>query len=100
MPFSIGYMFLSMTKMQADFIIFSGVKIYKNAQSKISTTGSNVFEFFCVPLYIDYCSDLYKKRQVASTYDTHVDNKVWSFCLIFLNYACNTYTHIQTQTNH
>ena len=46
-------------------------KIFKKLE--IPPIGRNVLEFFCVPLYTDFFSDLYKKFQEASTYDTNVE---------------------------
>ena len=38
--------------------------------------GRNVLEFFCVPLYAEFLSDLYEKFQVASVYDTNVEYQI------------------------
>ena len=52
-------------------------------EEEIPSSGYNVLEFFCVP---DYLSDLRKKFQVASTYDTKIEYHIWNFCdNLFLN---------------
>ena len=40
---------------------------------EVPSIGLNVLEFSCVPLYTEFLSDLNKKFQVASTYDTNVE---------------------------
>ena len=49
--------------------------------------------FGCVPLYIDCLSDLHKKLQAASTYDTNVEYQIKFFC--FLITTANRHTHDQ-----
>ena len=51
-------------------------KYTKIHKQEIPTIGHNVFEFFCVCLYTEFLSDLYKKFQVASTYDTNAETKL------------------------
>ncbi len=65
---------------------------------EIPPIDRNVFELFCVSLYTDYESDLYKKFQVASPYHVHSEYQVWSsYYYLFLSYADNR--HTDTQTN-
>ena len=50
-------------------------------------------------LYTEFLPDIYKKFQVASTYDTNVDYQMLSFCRnLFLSYAhkrhIDKHTHI------
>ena len=67
---------------------------YIKMHIKILSIGRNVFELFCVTLYTDYLSDLYKKKlQVASTYDTNVEYQIWSFFYTFFSYRDKTHTH-------
>ena len=47
--------------------------IHKHA---IPSIGLNILEFFCVPLYTEFFSDLYKKFQVASVHDTNVEYRI------------------------
>ena len=61
----------------------------------ISSIGLNVLEFFSVPLFTEFLSDLYEKFQVASAYDANVEYKICCFCfLLFLSYADNRHMHI------
>ena len=72
---------------------FKYAKIHKK---EIPSTCRIVLEFFCVPLYIEFLSDLYKKKksQVASTYDTNVECQIRRFCCnLFWSYAVNSHTH-------
>ena len=43
---------------------------------EIPSVGRNVIEFFCVPLYAEFLSDLYKKFQVAAIYDRNVEYEI------------------------
>ena len=45
-------------------------------QQEIPSIGFNVLEFFSVPLYKEFLSDLYKKFQVASVCDTNVEYQI------------------------
>ena len=55
---------------------------------EIPSKSLNVLEFFCVPLYTEFLTDLYKKFQVASVHDTNVDYQIWRYCCnLFLSYA-------------
>ena len=55
---------------------------------EIPPIDHNVFELFCVSLYTDYESDLYKKFQVASPYYVNSVYQVWfSYYNLFLSYA-------------
>ena len=57
-------------------------------RQEILFIGRNILEFFCVPLYTNYWSNLYKKFQVASTHDTNVEYQIWSlYYHLFLSYA-------------
>ena len=38
--------------------------------------GHNVLEFFCVPMHIEFSTDLYKRFQVASVHDTIVEYQI------------------------
>ena len=40
---------------------------------EIPSFGLNLLEFFCVPLYTEFLSDLHEKFQVASVYDINVE---------------------------
>ena len=59
-----------------------------------------MLEFFCVPLYIEFLSDLHEKFQVASIYDTNIECKIWNFCCnLFLRCAEIRRTHKPTAKN-
>ena len=45
-------------------------------QQEIMFIDRNVLEFFCVPLYTEFLSDLHKKFQVASVHDTNVECQI------------------------
>ena len=47
--------------------------MYENSLTRNFIDGLNVLELFCVTLYTDFLSNLYKKFQVAFTYDTNVE---------------------------
>ena len=50
-------------------------------------------------LHGDYLSDLYKKFEVVSTYDTNIEYYAWSFCCNwFLIYADNIFTQTHRET--
>ena len=51
-------------------------KYIKMCEQEIPSIDRGVFEFFCVPLYTHYFSDLYKKFQVAFSYDTQVEHQI------------------------
>ena len=54
-----------------------------------------VLEFFCVPLYTDYLSDLHRKFQIASSYDTDLKYQICTFChCLFFSYVDNTHSHL------
>ena len=75
-------------------------KYIKCAKHVIPSIDHNVLEFFCVPLYADYSSDLHKKFQVASVYDTNIEYQILCFCCsLFLGYADNRHTDTQTRTH-
>ena len=44
--------------------------------NKKSTTGHNVLEYFCVPLFTEFLSNQYEKFQVVSIYDTNVEYQI------------------------
>ena len=44
----------------------------------------NVLQFFCVPLKTDCLSDLHKKFQVASIYDTNVKYQIQRFIYLYI----------------
>ena len=47
----------------------------------------------CVPLYTEFFSNLHKKFQVTSTYDSNVEYQVWRFsCSSFLRCVGNIHT--------
>ena len=46
--------------------------------------GCNALEFFCVPLYTNYLSNIHKKFQVTATHDINVEYHIWSFHYFFL----------------
>ena len=48
-------------------------KYIKMYEQQISFVGRNVLEFFCVPMYTDYLSDLLKKFHLASTCNKNVE---------------------------
>ena len=52
------------------------LNIRKFINTKFRPLGRNVLEFFCVPLYTEFLSDLYKKFQVASVHDTNVEYQI------------------------
>ena len=45
-------------------------------QQEILPMGGNVLEFFYVPLYIYYFSDIHKKSQEASIHDMKVECQI------------------------
>ena len=58
----------------------------KYSRKEIPFRGRHVLEFFCVPLYTDYGSDVPKKFLVTSAYDSNVKFQTWSFCFnLFLS---------------
>ena len=61
-------MFISLYLVQSKY-----TKIFKK---EIPSIGRNVLEFFCVSLYTEFLSDLYKKFQVASVHDTNVEYQI------------------------
>ena len=64
---------------------------------EIPLVGRNVLEFVCVPLYIDYLSDLHIRFQVASTDDINVEDQIWCFCYNFC-FGVMLIKHKQTRT--
>ena len=55
--------------------------------------GLNVLQFSYVPLHTEFLSDLYKKFQVASVYDTIVEYQIGCFCsYLFSSYTDNKNT--------
>ena len=81
-PYSAVFIFLSMLEMYA------------------SSIGCNVFEFFRVPLYTEFLSDLYKKFQVASRYGTDTKFDVFAIiCILVMLITENTHTRTNTRTN-
>ena len=80
------YMIVSLCFIQPKFTKIQWQEIY--------FIGWNVLEFFCIPLYTAYLSDLHKKFQISSTHDTKVEYKIWSlYYNLFLSYAGKTHTH-------
>ena len=74
MPYSIVYVFLTMAHVYVNFFyIYPQSKYKKIHYREISSIGLSVLEFFCVPLYTEFLSDLYKNFQVASVHDTTVE---------------------------
>ena len=68
-------------------------------KQKVRFKSHNVLKFFSVLLCTDYLPDLIQKFQVASTYDTSIKYKIWSFCFyLFLKYADKRYKHTNIQT--
>ena len=58
----------------------------------------NALEFFCMPRYTEFLSNLYEKFQETSVYDTNVEYQNWCFCCyLFLSYADDTHTYIYTE---
>ena len=53
-------------------------------------------EFFCVPFYTEFLSDLSAKFQVASTHDINVEYQIWSFAVICFWAVLITDTHRHT----
>ena len=43
---------------------------------EILSISLNVLEFFCVPLYTEFFSDLHEKFQISSVYDTDVEHEI------------------------
>ena len=43
---------------------------------EIPSIGLNVLELFCVPPNSEFLSDLHKKFQIASMYDTNVEYQI------------------------
>ena len=87
--------------MYVHFFIYSVVKIHhyftfrhaKINEQEIPSMRRIVLELFSDPLYIEYLSLLYRKFQVASTYDTNVECQILRFCCnSFLSYADNRHT--------
>ena len=76
MPCSVAYISLNMTKMCVNFIMFNAVLVQpKCAKIQLQETfsaGLNALKFFCLPLYTEFLSDLYKKFQVAFTHNKNV----------------------------
>ena len=71
MPHSVVSVILSMAKMYVYFILYLVQSKYtKKSIHEIPSIGRNVLELFCVPLHTEFSSDLYKKFQAASIYDT------------------------------
>ena len=73
---SVVYMFLTIAKMYVNFIILAQSKYTNIHQQENPSIGCNALQFFCVPLYTEFLSDLYKKFQVASTYYTIVEYQI------------------------
>ena len=48
-------------------------KYAKIQLQEIPSISLNLLELFCIPLYTDFSSDLYKKFQVTFIYDTNVE---------------------------
>ena len=67
-------------------------KCTKFHKEEIPSISRNVLEFFCVPLYKEFLSDLCTKFQVASIYDKNIQWKIRRFWCNF----CNRHTHIHT----
>ena len=58
------------------FLYLPQSKYKKIHYREISSIRLSVLEFFCVPLYTEFLSDLYEKFQVASVYDTNVKYQI------------------------
>ena len=77
------------------FKIIIKSKYTKLYYQEIRPLGSNVLQSFCVPVY--YLSNLHKKFQVISAYQTNVEYEIWSsWHNLLLNYLYNSLTHIPT----
>ena len=48
----------------------------KNSIARKSLQGRSALEFFCVPLYAKFLSDLHEKCQVVSPYDTNEEYQI------------------------
>ena len=71
-------------------------KYPKMHQQEILSIDHNVLEFFWVSLNTEFLTDLYKKFQVVSMYDTNVEYTIWCFCCsLLLSYADNRHTDTQ-----
>ena len=68
MPYPVSYVFR-----QFKYIVQP--KYMEIYQQEILSIGRKVLEFFCVPFYIDYLSDISStyKFQVLVKHDTHVE---------------------------
>ena len=51
-------------------------KCIKIQCQKNSSLGRDVLELFCIHLYTEYLSDLFKKFQIASIFDTNVECQI------------------------
>ena len=51
-------------------------------EQEIPSIGCNALEMFCMPLYTDYLFNLHTKFQVVYTYDTSVEQQIWSYSAI------------------
>ena len=65
---------------------------------EIPFIGLNVLEFFCVPLYTEFLSNLYQKFQIAYVYDTNVESQIWCFCYnLFLSTTLSLSKHCRNR---
>ena len=102
MSHSVGYMFLSITKMNVKFL-YSVSKYSKMKQKEIPFIGHNALQLFWVPLYTVF---VWFTRKVLSSINIwykcrktnlniHYKTNAYMCCNLFLSYADNRHT----QTN-
>ena len=90
----VDYMLLSLS------ITYSNECNIKMRSQEISSIGRTLLEFFCVPLYTDYFSNLSKAFQVAFTQATNVEYQIWSFCYNLLSSYIYQFIYLSIYLTH